>query len=531
MVRLVKGAYWDTEIKLAQERGLAGYPVFTRKAATDVSYLACAQRLLAAGRRFFPQFATHNAHTFAAVLECAGGRRDFEFQSLHGMGEALYERGGPERGLAVPRLRAGGRPRDLLAYLVRRLLENGANTSFVNRSSSGRRRSSGSSPIPSRAAALPDKPHPRIPLPRVSAARPAEFARHRPRRPRGARATGATDRARDRAGAPTAARAGRPGVITEPADRRRIVGAVPRHGGGGGRAALGARRRCRVGRDAGERARGCARARGGLLERRYRRADRALRARGRQDDARCAREVREAVDFCRYYAARARAEFAEPLRAARPDGRAQRARARGRGVFACISPWNFPLAIFTGQVTAALAAGNAVVAKPAEQTPLIAARAVALLHEAGVPARRAALAAGDRRGVGAPLVRRSAHRRRRLHRLDRDRARHQPGAGRARGPIVPLIAETGGLNAMIVDSSALPEQVVRDVLASAFQSAGQRCSALRVLFVQEDIAAILEMLAGAMAELAVGDPALLETDVGPVIDEEAKGTLEAQRSG
>jgi RHH-type proline utilization regulon transcriptional repressor/proline dehydrogenase/delta 1-pyrroline-5-carboxylate dehydrogenase len=544
MVRLVKGAYWDSEIKWSQERGLPGYPVFTRKASTDVSYLACAKKLLADPIAFYPQFATHNAHSFAAVLEMAGNRRDFEFQRLHGMGEALYDQVvGPEKlGLAARVYAPVGSHEDLLAYLVRRLLENGANTSFVNRIVDEK------APIEeliadpvARVRRLPVKPHPRIPL-------PVDLYGKGRKNSRGIDLTDLEElvplaAVMEAAGASSwsaapliggATRSGTARPVTNPADRRQTVGQVTEAGKTEVEEALTRASRAAEGWDATpatERAASLDRAADLMEQSRAQLMAMAVREAGKTLPDALA-EVREAVDFCRYYAERARADFAQPLPLPGPTGERNQIALHGRGVFACISPWNFPLAIFTGQVTAALAAGNAVVAKPAEQTPLIAAAAVRLLHQAGVPADVLHLLPGDGPSVGAPLVADP-----RLAGVaftgSTETARGINKVLAARdGPIVPLIAETGGQNAMIVDSSALPEQVVRDVLASSFQSAGQRCSALRVLFVQADIADKLEeMLVGAMAELKIGDPALLATDVGPVIDEDAKVMLEkhAQR--
>jgi RHH-type proline utilization regulon transcriptional repressor/proline dehydrogenase/delta 1-pyrroline-5-carboxylate dehydrogenase len=526
MVRLVKGAYWDTEIKLAQVLGLDDYPVFTRKQATDVSYIACVQRLLAAGPRIFPQFATHNAHSVATVLECAGGRCDLEFQKLQGMGDALYDALVPETGVACRVYAPVGGHRDLLAYLVRRLLENGANSSFVHQV--GDPDTPLERLVADPIAALPEPytPHPRVPRPRcllpdrrnsrgVDLADRAVLVR-------------LTDRiAADRAAAvaPPAARA-----AAEPADRRRIVGAVREADAATLDAAV--RTAHAAWRDwdltpADARASALERAAEGIEAATDELVSLCVREAGKTL-ADAVAEVREAADFCRYYAARGRADFGAPVGLPGPTGESNALALAGRGVFACISPWNFPLAIFTGQVAAALMAGNAVVAKPAEQTPLVAARAVGLLHEAGIPRAALQLACGTGEAVGAPLVR---------HPLvagavftgSYETARAINAALAARdGPIVPFIAETGGLNAFVADSSALPEQVVADVLASAFQSAGQRCSSARVLLLQEDAAdRILEMLAGAMAELTVGDPASPETDVGPVIDADARAALEA----
>jgi RHH-type transcriptional regulator, proline utilization regulon repressor / proline dehydrogenase / delta 1-pyrroline-5-carboxylate dehydrogenase len=539
MVRLVKGAYWDTEIKRAQERGLDGYPVFTRKLATDVSYLACAKRLFAAGSALYPQFATHNAHTLAAVLELSGGRLDWEFQRLHGMGEALYDEVvGPDKMNPPCRVYAPvGGHEDLLAYLVRRLLENGANTSFVNRIVDERAPIDDivADPI-ARLAALPQKPHPKIPLPRdlfqperrnsagLDLADPRALADLR---------TGLAAALRQPArAAPIVGGvelAGSESAVFDPSDRRRWIGTVVVAAPEAVEQALA--RAARVAPSWNNTA----------AERRAARLDRAadlyeqhrtalmaliVREGGRTIPAALS-EVREAVDFLRYYAARARAEFAMPQRLPGPTGEQDEIGLHGRGVFVCISPWNFPLSIFTGQIAAALAAGNAVIAKPAEQTPLVAAAAVRQLLAAGIPGDVLHLLPGDGETVGAALVADPqiagvAF----TGSTETGRAINQSLAARP-GPIAPLIAETGGQNAMIVDSSALAEQVVADAIVSAFDSAGQRCSALRLLYVQDDIAdRLLPMLTGAMAELSIGDPALLATDVGPVIDEPARQALE-----
>ncbi len=524
MVRLVKGAYWDTEVKLAQVLGLDDYPVFTRKSATDVSYIACTQALLGAGGRIFAQFATHNSHSVATVLECAGARRDFEFQKLQGMGDALYDALVPETGIACRVYAPVGGHRDLLAYLVRRLLENGANSSFVHQVGDPDTPLERLVADPIASLPHPYAAHPRVPKPRLLFADRLN-----------SRGVDLSDRAVltrlvDRIAADRAATPRDAGAITEPADRRRAVGMI--------RDANGAEL------DAAARAAGdawCAwdatpaDARASVLER----AADLIEAATDELVSLCVREagktlpdavaeVREATDFCRYYAARGRTGFGAPLALPGPTGEANSLALAGRGVFACISPWNFPLAIFTGQVTAALMAGNAVLAKPAEQTPLVAARAVALLLDAGVPPEVLHLVPGIGEAVGAPLVRHplvagvvftgSYETARTINRTLAERD----------GPIVPFIAETGGQNAMVVDSSALPEQVVADVLASAFQSAGQRCSSLRILLLQEEAAPrIVEMLAGAMAELGIGDPARPETDIGPVIDADAQAMLEA----
>jgi RHH-type proline utilization regulon transcriptional repressor/proline dehydrogenase/delta 1-pyrroline-5-carboxylate dehydrogenase len=543
MLRLVKGAYWDSEIKRAQERGLAAYPVYTRKVATDVSYLACARRLFDAGAAFYPQFATHNAQTLAAVLELAGRRgtkRDgWEFQRLHGMGEALYEEiVGPDKMNLPCRVYAPvGSHEDLLAYLVRRLLENGANASFVNRIVDERLPIDAITADPvAELAGLEPKPHPRIPLPRDL------FQPERPnsagidladRQALGTLRDGLAAALREPAraapvvGGNEVAGSGEP--VFDPSDRRRQIGAAVSADAAAVEAALAAASRAAPAwdlRPAAERAAILDRA-AELYER-----DRAalmaliIREGGRTIPAALS-EVREATDYLRYYAARARADFAGPLALPGPTGERNRIALHGRGVFACISPWNFPLAIFTGQIAAGLAAGNAVIAKPAEQTPLTAAAAIRRLHAAGIPGDVLHLLPGSGETVGAtltadPRIAGIAF----TGSIDTARAINLALAKRP-GPIVPLIAETGGQNAMIVDSSALPEQVVSDVLSSAFDSAGQRCSCLRLLYVQDDIAGrLLPLLAGAMAELRVGDPALLATDIGPVIDGEARDALQ-----
>jgi RHH-type proline utilization regulon transcriptional repressor/proline dehydrogenase/delta 1-pyrroline-5-carboxylate dehydrogenase len=537
MLRLVKGAYWDSEIKRSQERGLGGYPVFTRKMSTDVSYLACARHILAAPDAFFAQFATHNAHTLAAVIELAGERSDYEFQRLHGMGEALYEQvvGAEKLGRPCRVYAPVGSHEDLLAYLVRRLLENGANTSFVNRlvDEQAPTEEIVADPV-ARVAALKEKPHPRIPLPRDL---------YGPER-RNARGIDLSNPARQAAlaeameaaagpwqAAPLIGGTERPGparAALDPADRRREIGTVsettPEHI----ETALAQAAAAAPGWDAvpaPARAAALERA-ADLLETRLADFMALIVREGGRTIPDALAELREAVDYCRYYALCARADFAAPIVLPGPTGERNTLALAGRGVFACIAPWNFPLAIFMGQVVAALAAGNAVIAKPAEQTPLVAAAAVRLLHEAGIPGDVLHLLPGDGPSVGATLVRDprvagiaftgSTETARAINRALAERP----------GPIIPFIAETGGQNALIVDSSALPEQVVGDAVASAFNSAGQRCSALRVLFLQDDIAPrVLAMLEGAMRELAIGDPGLLSTDVGPVIDDAARSAL------
>ena len=538
MVRLVKGAYWDSEIKRSQERGLAGYPVFTRKVATDVSYLACAWRLLAAPDAFYGQFATHNAHTLAAVLELAGERRDYEFQRLHGMGEPLYEQivGADKLDRPCRVYAPVGSHEDLLAYLVRRLLENGANTSFVNRIVDDK------APIDeiiadpvARLRGLQRKPHPRIPLPEDLYGAERRNSRGPDLSNRAELTTLKTElevaarrswTATPIVGGTDLEASTRP--ARDPSHRARTIGTVadaaPEHV----ERALAHAASAAPDWDATP-----ASARAAILERvgdlyegKLAELVALIVREGGRTIPDAVSEVREAVDFCRYYAMRARADFAPALLPG-PTGERNALELHSRGVFACISPWNFPLAIFTGQIAAALAAGNAVIAKPAEQTPLVGAAAVRLMHQAGVPVEVLHLLPGDGATVGArltadPRVAGIAF----TGSTETARAINLVLAQRG-GPLVPLIAETGGQNALIVDSSALPEQVVQDVLMSAFNSAGQRCSALRILCVQTDIAErVLTMLEGAMAELAIGDPALLSTDVGPVIDEDARASLQ-----
>ncbi|AWN14770.1 bifunctional proline dehydrogenase/L-glutamate gamma-semialdehyde dehydrogenase PutA [Salinisphaera sp. LB1] len=549
MVRLVKGAYWDTEIKRAQEAGLAGYPVFTRKANTDVSYMACARRILAHDDVFYGQFATHNAHTLAYIRHLVGDRTDFEFQRLHGMGEDLYSE-------IVEKAANGKRPRcriyapvgaheDLLAYLVRRLLENGANSSFVNRLVDENEPIADIVADPVRVVREQGQVrHPRIPLPQdlYGERRPnargidlsdlrqltqlsetmAEAASRnwqagpliggkRPRRASDALANNQAE------------------AVINPAHNDQVVGHVALAADDDVEAALAATYEAAPrwsDTPAAERA-ACLRRYADLLEAHMGELIAICTREAGKNVADGVAEVREAVDFCRYYAVQVEDEFAVDQVLPGPTGERNTYGLYGRGVFVAICPWNFPLAIFSGQVAAALAAGNAVIAKPAEQTCLVGSRAIELMHEAGFPGDVLAFlpGAGD---IGAKLVADS-----RIagvaftgslataKKINRTLAERD-------GPIIPLIAETGGQNAMIVDSSALIEQVVADIIRSGFQSAGQRCSALRVLYVQADIAdTLIEMLSGAMAELSVGDPWHLGTDVTPVIDAEARRNLAA----
>ncbi|MES2121115.1 MAG: bifunctional proline dehydrogenase/L-glutamate gamma-semialdehyde dehydrogenase PutA [Pseudomonadota bacterium] len=538
MVRLVKGAYWDTEIKLAQVGGLPDYPVFTRKVATDVSYLACARKLLAADDVIYPAFATHNANTIGQVKALAQGKA-VEFQRLHGMGEELYEElAALEKHLGDPRTPVRiyapvGSHKELLAYLVRRLLENGANSSFVNRIADEQVSLDELVRDPvAELEGLSPKRNPKIILPRdvfgESRHNSAGVDLSDPlvREPLLARLDKLASR--DWVAAPTIGK-GKPRPITAPYDRSIVVGTVREANEGEVDKMV---RAAHLAQPAWDELGGEARAR--LLDR----AADLYEEHSEELFSLCIREagktlvdavleVREAVDFLRFYASEARRQFTRPLPLPGPTGEHNELRLHGRGVFASISPWNFPLAIFTGLTSAPLAAGNAVIAKPAGQTPLIGALAVELMHKAGIPKDIVQLAPGSGRVVGGTLTAHpllsgvvftgSTETARMINRTLAERD----------GPIIPFIAETGGQNAMIVDSSALPEQVTRDVISSAFQSAGQRCSALRVLFVQEEVAdQMIEMIRGAMEALTVGDPSRLTTDLGPVIDDAAKTALD-----
>ena len=501
-VRLVKGAYWDGEIKRAQVMGRPDFPVFTTKAATDVHYLACARDLFSAGDAIFPQFATHNAHSVAAVrrMGASTGREGkYEFQRLHGMGEALYaalEPAAPVRVYAP----VGGHE-DLLPYLVRRLLENGANTSFVH-------------------SFLDDDVSPDVVAADPIAALEARPHRH-PRLPPPSQLYGASRRnstGRD---------------LSIESEREALRNAVVRDAhdtspvNGGGKAIAAALAAFPAWNAKGGAARGAIlRAMADKLQSNHDELVALLAGEAGRTLQDGIDEVREAVDFCRYYAAEAERLFSGPRALPSPAGETDELELHGRGVFVCISPWNFPLAIFTGQLAAALAAGNTVIAKPAEQTPRIAEAAVKLFYEAGLPKHALQLVQGAGE-VGAALVANPA-----IAGVaftgstEVARAINRTLAAKD-GPIVPLIAETGGLNGMFVDTTALREQVVDDVIASAFQSAGQRCSSLRLLFLPHDTAdEIVETLLGAMDTLVLGDPADPFTDVGPIIDAEAKGNLD-----
>jgi RHH-type proline utilization regulon transcriptional repressor/proline dehydrogenase/delta 1-pyrroline-5-carboxylate dehydrogenase len=537
-VRLVKGAYWDTEIKRAQELGLIEYPTFTRKAATDTSYLAAARAMLAERDAIYPQFASHNAHTIAAIHTFAAGRADFEFQRLHGMGEALhalYRLSNPGAGTRI--YAPVGTHEDLLAYLVRRLLENGANTSFVNRLADDEAPIDAivADPVEAIAALHPHR-NPNIPLPvdlLPDRKNSGGFYWNDPAVTDPVMAQMQAALRAPQIAEPLIGGEGRKGAASnmrDPSDRTRIVGQAIEASTADATDALGrAHRAYRGWNDLRGNARAAILERAADLFEQNRTHLMALAVReAGKTLPNALGEVREAVDFLRYYANRARAEFETAVRLPGPTGEENELSLHGRGVFACISPWNFPLAIFTGQVAGALAAGNAVLAKPAEQTPLMAAAAVRLLHQAGVPGDVLHLLPGDGPRIGNVLFHDA-----RLAGVaftgstDAANAINRALANR-NGPIATLIAETGGQNAMIVDSTALPEQVCRDVLSSAFDSAGQRCSACRVLFVQEDVAPkMLELILGGMEELKLGDPMNLDTDIGPVIDEEARKNLEA----
>ncbi len=523
MVRLVKGAYWDTEIKIAQELGVERFPVYTRKNNTDVSYMACAQMLMDRRDRIYPQFATHNAHTCAAVAEMAGNQKDsFEFQRLHGMGESLHDIVKQSEGTRCRIYAPVGAHQDLLAYLVRRLLENGANSSFVNQivDTSIPAEAISTDPVTEMQSLGDEIANPTIRQPpelfapgrsnskgfRIN--EPASILPLLAKREDFADTTWTAGPMI--AGNPESA--GKEIVVYSPADRTRVVGKVTEATPKDVAAALEAAEsgfRQWSDHPVAERAEVLRR-----LADLYEENVAELTAITTREAGKTLldgiAEVREAVDFLRYYA-----NEAERLDEEEPG--------EPRGVFVCISPWNFPLAIFTGQIAAALAAGNAVLAKPAEQTPIIAARAVRLMREAGLPEAALQLLPGDGPTVGGPLTGDP-----RIAGVcftgstEVAQIIHKALAGNA-GPDAVLIAETGGLNAMIVDSTALPEQAVRDILISSFQSAGQRCSALRILYVQEDVhERLMHMLSGALDAMVIGDPWRTDVDVSPVIDAEAQ---------
>ncbi len=517
MVRLVKGAYWDSEIKLAQIDGASDYPVFTRRVATDISYTCCAARLLRMTDRIYPQFATHNAQTAAAILELADDPNGFEFQRLHGMGETLHNHLLEDEGARCRIYAPVGPHKDLLAYLVRRLLENGANSSFVNQVVDPRFSADALAADPFDSlqeiqGGLPKRLQPSADLyaPDRTAARGWDL--------QNSDVVRQIDLARERyldyqwhaqplVAGEFSGRTSR--QIFNPAAPADVVGSVIEATTedclnavslANTWAHAGAAERAFTLRRASE-----------LFENNFGELLALLAREAGKTPVDAVAELREAVDFLRYYANQGEEH---------PAGEA-------RGIITCISPWNFPLAIFTGQIAAALAAGNGVLAKPAETTPLIAAAAIKLLHVAGVPRDVLQLLPGDGIEVGQTLVSQPEVRgvcftgsTTTAQAINRTMAEHLM-------PDAPLIAETGGINAAVIDSTALPEQAVRDTLVSAFQSAGQRCSALRVLYVQEDIAdGFLQMLAGAMDELELGNPWLLQTDIGPIISAEAQRDMQ-----
>lgn len=541
MVRLVKGAYWDSEVKYAQVNGLPGYPVFTRKNATDVSYIANAAKMLARRDVFYPMFATHNAYTVAAIMELAGANQTgFEFQRLHGMGEPLYHQiTGRSEGKYPCRVYAPvGSHQDLLPYLVRRLLENGANTNFVNRLQND------AVPIDEMLQdpvaymrAQTSKPHPKIPLPdhmfgpSRKNSRGIEFANSAVSDDLLTKI--ALEAQKNWTAAPVIGGNVRKGDalnVADPAEMSRTVGSV----------VFANKEDCAIAlhtaqeafhswnaTPAGIRADALSRMADLMEENMAELMALCVREAGKTLPDALA-EVREAVDFCRYYAAEGRKHFGAPEVLPGPTGESNTLQLEGRGVFLCISPWNFPLAIFIGQVAAALMAGNTVIAKPAEQTSLIAQRAVDMMYKAGIPKDALTFlpATGETAGqylISDPRIAGVAF----TGSTEVAQIINRALAARD-GAIVPLIAETGGQNAMIADSTALPEQIVDDVITSAFRSAGQRCSALRVLFVQDGIAdKVIDMLAGACRELTLGDPLHLSTDIGPVIDKSALEMLDA----
>jgi len=506
MVRLVKGAYWDSEIKRAQVSGRPGYPVFTTKPATDLSYLVCARKLIAAAPHLYAQFATHNAHTLAAVRLMADGTA-IEHQRLHGMGEALYEAAVQRFGkLSLRTYAPVGAHEDLLPYLVRRLLENGANTSFVHLLLDDDTPPEQVARDPITLVEVQPGPHPRIPL-------PCDLYGDR-QNSQGVDLSITAQRAE------LAATQGNTVSVRDASVAEIDAAFTYAHAAQPGWDGAGGAHRANI-----------LRAMADALEAHRNRLMAICVEEAGKTWPDAVAEVREAADFCRYYALLAERDFSGPQMLKGPAGETNALEHHGRGVFACISPWNFPLAIFTGQVAAALAAGNAVLAKPAEQTPRIAAAAVALFHQAGLPRDVLHLVPGPGETVGAALI---------GHRLlagvaftggtDTARAINRQLAARD-GALIPLIAETGGLNALFVDTTAQREQVIDDCIQSAFGSAGQRCSALRLLFLPHDTAdGLIEGLMGAMDALTVGDPRRFDTDVGPVIDADAKAALEKHRA-
>lgn len=538
-VRLVKGAYWDTEIKRAQERGLSNYPVFTQKYHTDLSYLACAKKLLANRTYVYPQFATHNAYTAICIMNLAGNRDGFEFQKLHGMGDELYQALLTNQNASPPPCRIYapvGEYDDLLPYLVRRILENGANSSFVHHLTDPKVTPEQLTKNPVRQSKLNEgKPHSKIPLPRhlYKPARKNSYGLDLSDDLQLQALYEELELNRRWQASPivggeilTQSEAVR---ILNPANHTDHVGDVTYAKAGDVTRAFDLANKAFeswTNTPADTRAL-CLENLADSMEENYPKLMSLCIREGGKTIGDAIAEVREAVDFCRYYAMKARDDFGAPMVLTGPTGEHNQLSLHGRGTFVCISPWNFPLAIFTGQITAALAAGNCVIAKPAGPTPLIAAYTIELMHAAGIPKDVLHFAPGSSSEISEALLQ-NKHLAGVALTGSVDTAHHiQTVLAQSRGPIIPFIAETGGQNAMIVDSSALPEQVVNDVITSAFQSAGQRCSALRILFLQEELAdKILTMLKGAMAEQRMGSPARLVTDIGPVINADAKKSLE-----
>lgn len=535
-IRLVKGAYWDSEIKLAQERGLSDYPVFTRKIATDVSYRACVRRIFDSGDCFYPQFATHNAHSIASIITMAG-QRPFEFQRLHGMGEALYSTLLKEQPQLHCRVYAPvGSHKELLPYLVRRLLENGANSSFVNQI--------GDEQVPieaiitdpvSEVEASHHRHHPGIPAPlhiygaeRLNSRGINLADGEELQQLEAALQQASTQRWHAAPIVDGQILKGSVQATFNPADHNDIVGDITLADSATADKALEVAYKAAPGwskSSASSRAELLERAAELMEENRVELMSIVIREGGRTIND-TLNEVREAIDFCRYYAAQARQKFDQPIELPGVTGESNQLQLVGRGVFICISPWNFPAAIFTGQVAAALAAGNCVIAKPSAATPLCAAYIVRLLHKAGIPKEVLQFVPGSGGEVGMRLV--SDPRIAGVAFTGSTDTARKINQALAQGPrIIPFIAETGGQNCMIVDSSALPEQVVKDVMASAFNSAGQRCSALRVLFLQQEIAPpVMEMLSGAMEQVQIGNPMHLSSDIGPVINLASRSGLQ-----
>ena len=537
MVRLVKGAYWDSEIKHSHVEGFPNFPVFTTKNGTDFHYIACARKMLEASGAIYPQFATHNAHSVAAIEQLADdiGTTAFEFQRLHGMGEALFA--AADAGRKVRVYAPVGAHRDLLPYLVRRLLENGANTSFVHSFLDPDVPAEQVVADPIVKVEVGPRRHPRIPTPprlygpdrRNSAG--MDISQNAIRKDLAAAVKSFRDSPAISAGPIVNGKVDSGGgdMVRVPFDTEIVLGSVKsadeKHIDQALKSAVGYQVQWdRLG--GAERAKHL-RAMGDILEENMTRLIALMAREGGKTLGDGVAEVREAVDFCRYYAKQAEADFTGPTRLPGPTGETNQISLHGRGVFCCISPWNFPLAIFTGQIAAALASGNTVVAKPAEQTPLIAFEAVKLFHKAGLPVETLHLLPGTGEQVGSVLIKD----------LRVSGVCFTGGTSTARiiaksladrdGPIIPLIAETGGLNGLFVDTTALREQVIDDIIVSAFGSAGQRCSALRVAFLPHDTADMLvEGLIGAMNELKIGDPADPDTDVGPVIDQESREMLQ-----